>query len=238
MKILYVFPHPDDESFGPAAAISQQRRHDHEVFLLTLTKGGATKERFKYGYSVEQMGRVRYGEMQEVAKVLTLSDLTVLDFPDSGLKELDPRELERAVKEHIQQVAPDVVITYPVHGISGFHDHLVTHHVVKRVFLELRTTGRPKRLAFFTITEDRAAQAKHHELNFSSGQDIDCVVSLDQQDIDVLEQSLQCYKTYQDMIEKTGVKDITADTAHFEIFQENYDPPVSDLFLGLEQICI
>jgi len=35
MKILYVFPHPDDESFGPARAIAAQVRAGHEVFLLT-----------------------------------------------------------------------------------------------------------------------------------------------------------------------------------------------------------
>ena len=85
VKILYVFPHPDDESFGPARAISAQVRAGHAVYLLTLTKGGATKERFRLGYSVEQMGETRYREMQDVAKVLRLADLTVPDLPDSGL---------------------------------------------------------------------------------------------------------------------------------------------------------
>ena len=56
MKILYIFPHPDDESFGVAHAMSKQRRQGHEVYLLTLTKGGATRQRFKYGYSVAEMG--------------------------------------------------------------------------------------------------------------------------------------------------------------------------------------
>ena len=69
MKILYIFPHPDDEAFGPAAAISYHRRVGHDVFLLTLTKGGATKERLKYNYTVKQMGEVRYAEMQQVEKV-------------------------------------------------------------------------------------------------------------------------------------------------------------------------
>ena len=63
MKVLYVLAHPDDESFVPAAAISKQRRQGHEVYLLTLTRGGATRQRFKYGYSVAEMGEVRYREM-------------------------------------------------------------------------------------------------------------------------------------------------------------------------------
>ena len=45
MTLLYVFPHPDDESFGPGPALARQVREGHAVHLLTLTKGGATKVR-------------------------------------------------------------------------------------------------------------------------------------------------------------------------------------------------
>ena len=171
MRILYIFPHPDDESFVPARAMSAQVRAGHEVALLTLTKGGATKERHRLGYTVEQMGVVRYREMLEVAKVLGLSDLTVLDLPDSGLKELDPRRIETVVAEHIKRIRPDIVVSYPVHGISGFHDHLVAHAVVKRVYVQLRDRGADylKRLAFFTLTEDQAEHASGaHRLSGST----------------------------------------------------------------------
>ena len=67
MRILYVFAHPDDESFGPARVMSKQRRQGHEVYLLTLTRGGATRQRHKFGYSVDEMGEVRYKEMLDVA---------------------------------------------------------------------------------------------------------------------------------------------------------------------------
>ena len=79
------------------------------------------------------MGNARFDEMQRMAEVLGLADLTVHDLPDSGLKVLDPREIEYIVRSHIEHVRPAVVVTYPVHGISGFHDHLVTHAVTKRV---------------------------------------------------------------------------------------------------------
>lgn len=52
MRVLYIFPHPDDESFGPAPVIRQQIEKGHEVFLLTLRKGRATKVRHKLGLSV------------------------------------------------------------------------------------------------------------------------------------------------------------------------------------------
>ena len=59
MRALYVFPHPDDESFGPAQVISKQVREGHEVYLLTLTKGEATRMRHRLGYSKEEMGAIR-----------------------------------------------------------------------------------------------------------------------------------------------------------------------------------
>jgi len=153
MRILYIFPHPDDESFGSAPVQMQLIENGHEVFLLTLTKGGATKVRHKLGLSVEQMGEIRYREMLQVEKVLRLTGMTVLDLPDSGLHEMDPREIEKIVAAHIEQIKPQLVVSYPVHGCSGYHDHLVTHAVVKRVFLELKSAGGVylKRLAFITF---------------------------------------------------------------------------------------
>jgi LmbE family N-acetylglucosaminyl deacetylase len=236
MKILYVFPHPDDESFGPARAISSQARAGHEVSLLTLTRGGATKERLRLGYDVRQMGEIRYAEMRDVAKVLGLADLTVLDMPDSGLKELDPRQIEDVVAQHVRRVQPQVLVTYPVHGISGFHDHLVTHAVVKHVFADLRSSGADflKRLAFFTLSEEQAGRSPGvHHLSGSKPEDVDCVLTVDDEDMDAFGRALDCYVTYQEMIRKTGVRDSLDRDAVFEIYDERHDPPLTDLCGGL-----
>ncbi|MEX0944328.1 MAG: PIG-L family deacetylase [Balneolaceae bacterium] len=82
MKILYIFPHPDDESFGPAPAISAQIRKGNEVCLLTLTKGEATKQRFRLGLNKKEMGEVRVKEMYCVKKTLGLSGMSILNLPD------------------------------------------------------------------------------------------------------------------------------------------------------------
>jgi len=231
MKVLYVYPHPDDESFGPAHAMSKQRRQGYEVYLLTLTRGGATKQRFKHGYSVEEMGEVRHQEIKNVARVLDLSAMTVLDLPDSGVKEMDPREIEKVVIEEIERVQPHVLVTYPVHGISGFYDHVVTHAIVKRVFVELREKVQYlKRLAFQTLTEEEAQRGELFHLSGSTPDEIDCIVEVDEVDIANSHKALDCYVTFQETIEKSGIKGFIRNQAVFEIFQENYDPPLADLF--------
>jgi N-acetylglucosamine malate deacetylase 2 len=98
MRILYIFPHPDDESFGPAPAISAQLRQGYDVFLLTLTKGEATKQRLRLGVDKNQMGEIRFKEMLCVEKVLGLSGMTVLNLPDNELKNMDPIEIEEVIE--------------------------------------------------------------------------------------------------------------------------------------------
>ena len=258
MRVLYIFPHPDDESFGPAAAIAAQRREGHEVFLLTLTRGGATRVRHEWGWSIEEMGRVRRKEMQNVALTLDLTDMTVLDLPDSGLKEMDPRAIEQVISEYIVAVKPDVLVTYAVHGISGFHDHLVAHAVVKRVFCAFRDrlkTARqpgaakkeepsysgsgtrdsnpewnaPVRLALFTLACSNEPDALFR-LHTSTPDEIDCAIPVNESDMNKAAQALECYKTYREVIKKARVLERTGRIIYFEFFQEVFDPPLKSLF--------
>jgi LmbE family N-acetylglucosaminyl deacetylase len=236
MRILYIFPHPDDESFGPARAIAAQTRTGHQVSLLTLTRGGATKIRHRFGYSIAQMGAVRHAEMLQVEKVLGLTHLTVLDFPDSGLKELDPRRIERAVSQHVERLRPEIVVTYPVHGISRFHDHLVTHAVVVRVYLQLQDAGMKDllRLGFVTLTEEQSERASGvHQLSASRTDEIDCLMQVTEADMDTFRRSLDCYVSYRETIEETGVRRTLDHLVAFEIFQESHAPPLDDLTAGL-----
>lgn len=233
MKILYIFPHPDDESFGPSAAMHSQLAEGNQVYLYTLTKGGATKQRFRLGLTVEEMGEVRYKEMLAVEKTLGLSGMRVDDFPDSGLSEMDPRIIEDSLRKEIERIKPDVLVSYPVHGISGFHDHLVMHAVVKRVFLEMKESSADylKRLAFITLPDEGGetfvngkARLKRSEMVM-----IDCIIPLTTNDIDAMKKALACYGTYKENIQKSGVIESIGDKLYFEFFMEKFDPPVSKL---------
>lgn len=240
MKFLYIFPHPDDESFGPAAAIHAQLKAGHEAHLYIMTRGGATIQRHRLGLSVEEMGQVRFEEMLEVEKVLNLTSMVVHDYPDSGMKEMDPRVLERAVEEQIHAVQPDVVVSYPVHGVSGFHDHLVMHAVIKRVFLEMRDAKVPyfRRLAFLTLPDagGPAYQVGGIRLKLTEKALIDCVMPLTEADQQAMKDGLSCYKTYQETIQLSRVVERIGDRLHFELFNEDFDPPLSDLTQQLPEI--
>lgn len=230
MKILYVFPHPDDESFGPAPAIAAQRRKGNEVYLLTLTKGEATKQRFRLSVGKQEMGAIRYKEMECVEEVLNLSGMIVTDFPDSGLKEMDPAEIEKVIREQVEDIQPDVLITYAAHGVSGFEDHLVSHAVVKSVYCDMKREDKkyPRRLAFFTHFSENEGAGKFN-LTSSEEEEIDCWIKASDADYEKFLAALDCYETYQQVIEDSNVKEEVGQRVPFEIFQENFDPPLSDI---------
>jgi N-acetylglucosamine malate deacetylase 2 len=229
--LLYVFPHPDDESFGPAAAMFRQRRQGHRVKLLTLTRGGATKVRHGLGLSVDEMGAVREKEMRAMARELDLSRLTVLDLPDGALAELDPRVIEDVVREAALACQPEVLVTYAVHGISGFPDHLVTHAVVKRVFCELADDGHSwlRRLALHTLERAPESPGRGIRLSVSPAAAIDCTVVVDDEELTAQRRALDCYETYQEVIRAIDPASITGRNVCFELFGESHDPRLPEL---------
>ncbi|MFN2441972.1 MAG: PIG-L deacetylase family protein [Thermoanaerobaculia bacterium] len=231
MRLLYVFPHPDDESFGPALAITRQRRQGHDVHLLTLTRGGATVQRERLGLSVEQMGRIRVEEMRRVEKILGLASMEILDHPDGGLDEVDPLKLEADIARRIEALDPDVVITYPAHGISGHPDHLVAHAAVKGAFVATRE--RRRRLAFFTLLPTDGPEPV--SLRTSKPEAVDCEIEVGEAEVSAARNALACYKTYASTIEEHDPLTRAGRTLYFEIWQEAHGPRLSDLTAGLEQ---
>lgn len=231
-RILYIFPHPDDESFGPAAAIARQRRQGHEIYLLTLTRGEATSQRQKLGVSKEKMGEIRLEEMRAVERILDLAEMTVLEYPDGELERMDPLDLEEVVRRHIERLRPDVVVTYATHGISGHPDHLVTHAVVKRVYCALRRDGAAfvRRLALFTVPDDVERPA---HLRGTPREDLGCIIPVDEFDLQRGRDALAAYETYREVVEAHDPMKTVRDGVCFVLFREDHEPPLDDLMAML-----
>jgi hypothetical protein len=102
--------------------------------------------------------------------------------------------------------------------------------VVKRAYVELRERAPYlKRLAFYTITEEEAAQFEWVHLTGSKPEDIDVVVPLDEDDLEAMRRALDCYVTYAETIEESGIKRNIPREAVFEIYQEEHEPLLENL---------
>lgn len=233
-RLLLVFPHPDDETYGCGGSILKYVREGAEVSLLTLTKGEASSQGPKRGLTRAQMGDMRAAEMHLLRDHYGLKDLFLLDFPDGALAGLDPRELERAVAETVRKVRPHVVVSYPPHGVSGFIDHLVAHAVVKRVFAELRESIAPlQRFAMQTVCR-ADAELVPRRLFLEPDDAIDCAV-----DVSAFTEGRQIALDIQESIRDVIAKDgaggaLLRNFEHYSFWQEQYSPWVDDLFHGLD----
>ena len=233
MKIMYIFTHPDDESFGPAGAIDKQIKDGNEVILLTLTKGGATKVRHQLGLSIKEMGAVRVEEMQKVRKTLGISEMTILDYQDGGLAKVNPFQLEHEICKWLEQYRPNVVITYPVHGGSGHHDHIALHHIIKRLYFgktdDLQFWNR---LAYFTVVDTGLPmflEGGIPRVTWSKKEDIMVTEKLNGANIAKMKEALLCYDTYQEMVKTTNVIDRIGDTTYFELENETLPKMLSSI---------
>lgn len=195
--------------------------------------------RFRYGFSEEDMGEVRLKEMKKVEKVLKLSGMTVWDLKDGELAHMDPIYLEDLIKEHVELIKPDILVTYAVHGISGHPDHLTTHALVKRIFCEAKRNKNSylRRLALFTLPrEDKDKQDEkggNFQVNRSKDKYIDCIVNLSEEDRCKFIEALDAYVTFQEVVRQTGVKDTVHYQVFFELFKEDHKPPITDLTKNL-----
>lgn len=230
---MYVFPHPDDESFGPAGAIHQQIKDGNEVILLTLTKGGATKVRYQLGLSISEMGQVREKEMQKVKYSLGILEMQILDFEDGGLARMNPLDLETEVLRWINHYKPNIVVTYPVHGGSGHHDHIALHHIVKRLFYTKNSEQKFwKRLAFFTVIDTEKPlfmEGGVPRVIQSAKDDIAVTYHLTDDNIQAMKDALLCYDTYQEMVKTTNVIERIGNKTHFELANEKFEHTLSSL---------
>ncbi|NMH89596.1 PIG-L deacetylase family protein [Flavivirga algicola] len=233
MKIMYIFPHPDDESFGPAGAIDKQIKEGNKVVLLTLTKGGATKVRHQLGLSVQEMGAIREKEMLKVQKTLNISEMTILDYQDGRLAKTNPLHLEAEILKWLQHYQPNVVITYPVHGGSGHHDHIALHHIIKRLYFEKKEKLHYwKRLAYFTVIDTGKPMffdGGIPRVTWTREADIVVTEKLDESNISAMKNALLCYDTYQEMVKTTNVIERIGNKTHFELENEKHNKILSSV---------
>lgn len=128
-RLLAVFAHPDDESFGVGGTLAKYASEGVDVFLLTATRGEGGKYRGLPVHDPRHPGApalaaLRERELSAAASVLGLREVTLLDYHDRSLDQADPREVIGRIAAHVRRVRPDVVLTFGSDGVYGHPDHV------------------------------------------------------------------------------------------------------------------
>jgi len=117
-SVLAVVAHPDDESFGLGALLSEASGAGSRAGVLCLTHGEASTLHGLDG----DLRTIREGELRAAAKRLGLCWVRLLDHHDGSLTE-HPRRLVDDVADAVTAFSPDVLLVFDPSGITGHPDH-------------------------------------------------------------------------------------------------------------------
>jgi LmbE family N-acetylglucosaminyl deacetylase len=125
LRLLAVFPHPDDETLGLGGTLAKYAAEGVETSLVCATRG-------QRGWfdsqgpnpGLEGVGRIREAELRCAAENLGLRDVHILDYIDGEVDQANPEEIVGVLAGHIRRARPQVVVTFSPDGAYGHPDHI------------------------------------------------------------------------------------------------------------------
>lgn len=151
--LLFVHAHPDDETCATGGAIAHYLAQGDHVAVVTCTRGEQGKIavpelQHLHAEQDDALGPYRAGELRRALERLGVTDHRYLieegryrdsgrfggpsnDRPDAFWR-ADLNEAGAWLAEQIDQLQPDVVVTYDPNGGYGHPDHIQTHRVTMR----------------------------------------------------------------------------------------------------------
>lgn len=184
-SLLLVHAHPDDESIFTGATMARYAAEGVRVTLVTCTLGelGEIIPPDLTHLLPDELGQHRIGELGRACAALGVTDHRFLGsegkYRDSGMMGLpdndDPRcfwqastdEAAADLAKVIEEVEPDVIITYDDNGYYGHPDHIKAHQVTLRaVELAVGTAGGEAhpQVKLYAGVIPRAVLARSYEL--------------------------------------------------------------------------
>jgi len=123
--VLAVFAHPDDETLCAGGTLAKYASTGADVRVVSLTKGGAGQIRDAGAATRATLTAAREREFHAAGEELGLTETRCLDYPDGDLPGIDHQLLVELASALLEELEPDVVITFGPDGFSGHPDHVV-----------------------------------------------------------------------------------------------------------------
>ena len=126
-SVLVVTPHPDDFEFGCAGIVAKWIKEGAKAVLVVATNGDKGTDDPEM--TSEKLAAIRREEQLEAGRVLGLSEVVFLDYPDGGLE--DTTEFRGKLVRNLRIHKPDAVFTtYPLRRSFYLHrDHRMAGQV-------------------------------------------------------------------------------------------------------------
>lgn len=149
LRVLFVYPHPDDESMSSAGLITKLLKEQNtEVKVISITPGEKGDELLKL--PPDKLAQVRRQEFSAVMNHLGVSKFEVWDFPDGGVAEMH-LAVTQQLRNELESFQPQVVVTFERCGIYGHPDHVE----LSKIVTELRQEYFPRILVLYATHSRR-----------------------------------------------------------------------------------
>ena len=150
-KVLFVAPHPDDETLGCGGTILKHKSQGNKIYWLIITNISVEN-----GWPVEKVAE-RQKEIDTVAEKYGFDKVFKLDLPTTKLDILPAGEIIGKVSDIINKTEPDIVY---INNRSDIHtDHHVVFQSVMSCSKSFRYPSVKKILMYETLSETEFAPA-------------------------------------------------------------------------------
>jgi len=125
LRLLAIFPHPDDETLGLGSTLARYSSEGVETYLICATRG----ERGWFDSEgpnpgLDEVAKIREAELSCAAGNLGLTEVSYLDTIDGDVDRSRPDEIIGKLVSHIRRIRPQVVVTFGPDGAYGHPDHI------------------------------------------------------------------------------------------------------------------
>ncbi len=170
---LVITPHPDDAEIGCGGTVSKWIAEGTKVFYVLCTNGDKGSDDPEM--TSERLAKIRYEEQEEAAKVMGVSEVVHLGYPDGGLN--DDAEFRGKLVHAIRKFQPEVVFsTDPMRRSFYLHRD---HRMCGQVSLDAAFPFARDRLHYPEhLTEESLQTHKVADILFWGAEDIDTYIDI------------------------------------------------------------
>ncbi len=161
-KVIAVFAHPDDEALGPSGTLATLAENS-EVYLICVTSGEAAGKTKEEKLSI---GQIRRKEVLRSAQTLGIKDVFFLGYEDGTLCNSIYHQLAEDIKKKVEELRPEILLTFEMHGVSGHIDHIVVSFVTSFVF---RQYSFIKKLMYYVTSKEESDKMGDYFVYFPDG---------------------------------------------------------------------
>lgn len=138
------FAHPDDESYSTYGTVALHASDENfRLNVLHATDGGAGDVAPGMSVDSSSLGQHRRGEAEKAWRAVgRVPDRDIwLGHDDGNVSAVGHDRLVEEVSAFLDDVRPDVVVTFGPDGVTGHHDHLAIGRATGEAFHRVRRDG-------------------------------------------------------------------------------------------------